>query len=98
MLHHAELKACFWLMSMFEIFKFEFFVWLDLNSIEEIKIKGIRNSDLKRKAKVAQTPCPSAFRPSQPSSPAPPRAPSLSLRGGPRLSPLFPSPARAPSH
>jgi hypothetical protein len=43
MLHHAELKLCFWLMHMFEIFKFEFVVWLDLNSKEKIKIKGIRN-------------------------------------------------------
>jgi hypothetical protein len=25
-LHHAELKLCFWLMHMFEIFKFDFVV------------------------------------------------------------------------
>jgi hypothetical protein len=30
---------------MFEIFKFEFVVWLDLNSIEKIKRKGTRNSE-----------------------------------------------------
>jgi hypothetical protein len=38
-----SLKLCFWLMHMFEIFKFEFVVWLDLNSKEKIKSKG--NSD-----------------------------------------------------
>jgi hypothetical protein len=30
-------------MHMFEIFKFEFVVWLDLNSKDKIKIKGISN-------------------------------------------------------
>jgi hypothetical protein len=56
-----------------------------------IKIKGIRNSDLKRKAKAAQTPSPSAFQPSRPSSPAPPRAPSLSLCAvGPACHRYFP--------
>jgi hypothetical protein len=39
MLHHTELKLCFCLMHMFEIFKFEFMDWLDLNSIEKIKKK-----------------------------------------------------------
>jgi hypothetical protein len=38
-LHHAELKLCFWLMHMFEIFKFEFVVWLYLNSKGENKKK-----------------------------------------------------------
>jgi hypothetical protein len=42
-------------MHMFEIFKFEFVVWLDLNTIEKIK-KGIRNSYLKEKPKAAQPP------------------------------------------
>jgi hypothetical protein len=37
---------------MFEIFKFEFVVWLDLNSIKKIKRKGIRNLDLKEKPKA----------------------------------------------
>jgi hypothetical protein len=46
MLHHAELKLCFWLMHMFEIFKFKVMVWLGLNSIEKIKRKEIRNSNL----------------------------------------------------
>jgi hypothetical protein len=32
------------LMHMVEIFKFELVVWLDLNSIEEIKRKGFVNS------------------------------------------------------
>jgi hypothetical protein len=32
-------KLCFWLMHMFEIFKFAFVVWLDLNSKEKIKRK-----------------------------------------------------------
>jgi hypothetical protein len=54
MLHHAELKFCFLLMHMFEIFKFEFVVWLDLNSIEKIKRKGNRNFRIKEKAKTAQ--------------------------------------------
>jgi hypothetical protein len=45
MLHHAEIKLYFWLMHMFEIFKFEFVVWLDLNSKEKLKRKGIRNSE-----------------------------------------------------
>jgi hypothetical protein len=45
MLHHADPKLCFCLMHMFEIFKFEFVVRLDLNSKEKIKIKGIRNSE-----------------------------------------------------
>jgi hypothetical protein len=39
---------------MFEIFKFEFVVWLDLNSKEKIKRKGIRNSKEKGKTKAAQ--------------------------------------------
>jgi hypothetical protein len=34
---------------MFEIFEFEFVHWFDLNSIEKIKIKGIRNSKEKEK-------------------------------------------------
>jgi hypothetical protein len=34
-----EFDLC--LMHMFEIFKIEFVVWLDLNSIEKIKGKGI---------------------------------------------------------
>jgi hypothetical protein len=42
---------------MFGILKHEILVWLDLNSIEK-KRKGIINSDLKRKAKEAQTPSP----------------------------------------
>jgi hypothetical protein len=61
LLHHAKLKLCFWLMHMFEIFKFEFVVWLDLNSIEKIK-KGIINSNLKEKPKAAQSPPSPAFR------------------------------------
>jgi hypothetical protein len=36
-------------MHMFEIFKFEIVVWFDLNSIEKIKRKGIRNSKEKGK-------------------------------------------------
>ena len=51
MLHHAKLKLCFWLMHMFEIFKFEFVVWLDLNSIEKIKRKGIGKFRIKEKVK-----------------------------------------------
>jgi hypothetical protein len=42
-------------MHMFEIFKIEFVVWLDLNSKEKIKEKGIRNSDIK-KTKEARGP------------------------------------------
>jgi hypothetical protein len=38
-------KLCFWLMHMFEIFKFASVVWLDLNSKEKTKRKGIRNSE-----------------------------------------------------
>jgi hypothetical protein len=55
-LHHAELKLCFCLMHVFEIFKFEFVVWLDMNSIEKIKIKGIRKFRIKEKQKAAQPP------------------------------------------
>jgi hypothetical protein len=36
-LHHADHKLCFWLMHTFKIFKFEFVVWLDLNSKENKK-------------------------------------------------------------
>jgi hypothetical protein len=39
MLHHTGPKLCFWLMHMFEMFKFEFVVWLDLNSKEKTKKK-----------------------------------------------------------
>jgi hypothetical protein len=56
MLHHAELKLCFWLMHMFELFKFECVVWLGLNSIKKIKRKGIRNSDLKKKCQSSPNP------------------------------------------
>jgi hypothetical protein len=45
MLHHAGSKLCFWLMHMFEIFKLEFVVWLDLNSKGKTKRKGNRNSE-----------------------------------------------------
>jgi hypothetical protein len=38
-----EFDLC--LMHMFELFKFELLVWLDLNSIEKIKRKGNRNSN-----------------------------------------------------
>jgi hypothetical protein len=41
-------------MQMFEIFKFEFVVWLDLNSIDKIKRKGNRNFRIKEKAKTTQ--------------------------------------------
>jgi hypothetical protein len=37
MLHHVELKLCFWLMHKFETFEFEFVVRFDLNSKEKIK-------------------------------------------------------------
>jgi hypothetical protein len=33
------------LMHMLEMFKFEFVAWLDLNSKEKIKEKGIRDSE-----------------------------------------------------
>jgi hypothetical protein len=66
-LHHDELKLCFWLMHMFETFKFEFVIWFDLNSIEKIKRKGIRNSKEKGKANSAQ---PNPVRPS-PARPLP---------------------------
>jgi hypothetical protein len=64
MLHHDELKLCFWLMHKFEIFKFEFVVWLDLNSIEKIKRKGIGNFRIKEKVKQPADPLSLAFRPS----------------------------------
>jgi hypothetical protein len=84
MLHHAELKLFFWLVHMFQIFKFEFVVWLGLNSMEKIKRQGIRNSDLKRKAKASQK-TPSLGLSTQF---APARVPSLSLSlpGGAYLS------------
>jgi hypothetical protein len=39
MLLHAEPRLYFCSMHMFGIFKFEFVVWLDLNSKEKIKRK-----------------------------------------------------------
>jgi hypothetical protein len=41
---------------MFEIFKFQFVVWMDLNSKEKIKRKEIRNSKEKRKRKSQSSP------------------------------------------
>jgi hypothetical protein len=55
-LHHAEPKLLFCLMHMFELFEFVFVVCLVLNSKEENKIKGIRNSGIKRKGKEARIP------------------------------------------
>jgi hypothetical protein len=69
-LHHAELKLCFWLMHMFEIFKFEFMVWLDLNSKDKIKRKGNRNSEEKTQNRPATPPS----RPFSPSGQPRPRA------------------------
>jgi hypothetical protein len=54
MLHHAEPKLFFCLMHMFELFELEFGACLSLNSKEENKRKGIRNSEIKRKTKEAQ--------------------------------------------
>jgi hypothetical protein len=68
LLHHTELKLCIWFMHMIEIFKFKFVVWLDLNPIEKIKRKGIRNSKIKEKHKAAQPP--PLSRPFGPISPA----------------------------
>jgi hypothetical protein len=42
------------LMHMFELFIFEFVVWMDLNSKEKIKRKGIINFRIKEKAKAVQ--------------------------------------------
>jgi hypothetical protein len=56
MLHHAKPKLFFCLMHMFELFEFEFEfgACLNLNPKKKIKEKGIRNSEIKRKTKVAQ--------------------------------------------
>jgi hypothetical protein len=43
MMLSLEFDLC--LMNMFELFKFEFVIWLDLNSKDKIKIKRIRNSE-----------------------------------------------------
>jgi hypothetical protein len=93
-LHHAELKHCFWLMHMLEIFKFEFVVCLDLNLKEKIKEKGIRKFGLKEKQKEAREPPFSAFQPKRPISPSP-FARSLPMTHGHRLSPLASPRSRA---
>jgi hypothetical protein len=79
-LHHAKLKLCFWLMHMFEIFKFEFVVWLDLNSIEKIKRKGIRRFRIKYR----KQPKPPSLGLS--AQPARAHARALSMRSGSHLS------------
>jgi hypothetical protein len=89
MLHHAALKLCFWLMHMFEILKFEFVVWMDLNSIEKIKRKENRNFRIKEKAKTAQDALSLDLFVQA-------RMRSLSLHGGTRLSVSFLSPTRVP--
>jgi hypothetical protein len=65
-------------MHIFEIFKFEFVVWLDLNSIEKIKRKGNRTSEENGKTQSSpQPPFCSAFQLIWPSQPrARPRYPS----------------------
>jgi hypothetical protein len=103
MLHHAEIKLYFWLMHMFEIFKFEFVVWLDLNSIEK-KIKenrlGIQNKKKSQRspitphpglsAQVAHLPLPGAHLPPQPYGPCM-STPSLTrLLSGPHPSAPLP--------
>jgi hypothetical protein len=66
MLHHAELKLCFYLMHMFEIFKFGFVVWLDLNSKEKKeKEKGIEIQNKRKGKRSPEIPLPSAFRPTR---------------------------------
>jgi hypothetical protein len=69
MLPHAGSKLCFWLMRMFEIFKLEFVVWLDLNSKGKTKRKGNRNSDKKKNPNQPSRPLPPAFRPIWPTLP-----------------------------
>jgi hypothetical protein len=73
-LHHAELKLCFCLMHMFEIFKFGFVVWLDLNSKEE-KEKGIKIQNKRKSKRSPEIHFPSAF----PPTPAARLLPPLSL-------------------
>jgi hypothetical protein len=72
LLHHADLKLCFWLMHMFEIFKFEFVVWLDLNSKEKIQRKV--NINLEEKGKTQNSPATPPSWPFSPPGPARPRA------------------------
>jgi hypothetical protein len=43
----------FCVMHMFQIFKFEFVAWLDLNSKQKIKIKGYQNFRIKENEKEA---------------------------------------------
>jgi hypothetical protein len=87
-------------MHMFEIFKFEFVVWLDLNSIEKIKRKENRNFRIKENAKIAQDALSLGLL-AQSAQLVCARAVSLSLslslslRGGTHLSAPFLSPARA---
>jgi hypothetical protein len=54
LLHHAEPKLFFDLMHMFELFEFEFVFEFELSSLEEIKIKAIRNLEKKGKLISAQ--------------------------------------------
>jgi hypothetical protein len=77
----VSLNFIFWLMHMFEIFKFGFVAWFNLNSIEKIKRKGFRNSYLKEKAKAARTPLPP--RPFGPACMRTPVSPSLCPVGPP---------------
>jgi hypothetical protein len=54
LLHHAEPKLFFDLMHMFELFEFKLVFEFELNSLNKIKRKAIRNSEKKRKLNSAQ--------------------------------------------
>jgi hypothetical protein len=76
------------LMHMFELFIFEFVVWMDLNSKEKIKRKGIRNFRIKEKSQsIPEHPLPRSFGPVGPARPR-----SLSARWG------LPGRRQLPSH
>jgi hypothetical protein len=68
------------LMHMLEMIKFEFVIWLDLDSKEKIKRKGNRNSEEKGKIQSSlRSPFPQPFGPLGPACPrAPAPAPPLS--------------------
>jgi hypothetical protein len=84
MLHHAEPKLFFCLMHIFELFEFEFGVFLNLNSKEK---KGLEIRKQKRKTKEAQPPSLLGLL-AQTGPASRPRAHPHPLTGGPHLSAL----------
>ena len=93
MLHHPEPRLCYCLTHMLEVFKFVFVDWLDLNSKEKTKEKGIDIQNKRQQIKKPKPPSPQPFGKYGPPSPRP--FPPLSLRSRPDMSaPPLPPGAR----